>query len=121
MKVTTNRTYWPTTGGAVALQPGWFEGHSTALMYINLGEGTTPKNYSLPMQPVFEIVGPNNDPYPGLEMCLPQVSPPENLTVHDGDNATIQIVMNAKHGAALFSVSQIPFLRRFLRITRKLY
>ncbi|KAI9667105.1 MAG: hypothetical protein M1831_001282 [Alyxoria varia] len=74
-----------------------------------MGEGTTPDNYSLPMQPVFELVGPSNDPYPDLGFCLPQVSPPKNLTVKDGDNATIQVVMNAKHGAALFSCVDITF------------
>ena len=74
-------------------------------MYINLGIGTIPQNYSLIMQPVFEIIGPQNDAYPGSSVCLPQVPMPANLTVNEGDNATIQLVENAKHGAALFSVS----------------
>jgi hypothetical protein len=40
LSTSTNRTKWPVTGGAVAVQPGWFQGHSKALMYINLGLGT---------------------------------------------------------------------------------
>lgn len=103
--MTTNRTYWPIGGGAVAFQPGWFQGHKTAFLYVNLGIGTNPENYSLIMQPVFQITGPQNDAYPGSNLCLPQVPTPANLTVNEGDNATIQVVENAKHGAALFSVS----------------
>ncbi|KAM0626316.1 hypothetical protein ACHAPW_008353 [Verticillium nonalfalfae] len=38
--LTQNRTYWPTTGGAVAFQPGWFQGHLTATIHINMGFGT---------------------------------------------------------------------------------
>lgn len=106
---TTNRTLWPITGGAIALQPGWFQGHATAFMYINLGFGTDgpgggPKNMSFPMVPVFQLVGPSKNPYPGT-MCLPQVPLPANTTVKPGDNATIQVVETALHGAALYSVS----------------
>ena len=61
------------------------------------------------MQPVFQITGPQNDAYPGYGICLPQVPMPTNLTVNEGDNATIQVVENAKHGAALFSCVDITF------------
>ena len=104
MPLTTNRTLWPVTGGAIALQPGWFTGHATAFFYINLGEGTIPINMSLPMMPVFQIVGPTKDPYPG-GFCLPQVPLPAGYNAKIGDNATIQVVEAAIHGAALYSVS----------------
>jgi hypothetical protein len=39
MPTTKNRTYWPTTGGALAFQPGWFSGHQTAMIYVNIGFG----------------------------------------------------------------------------------
>lgn len=108
-----NRTYWPTTGGAIALQPGWFQGHQTAFMYINLGYGTDgpdggPPNMSNPMVSPFQIIGPSANPYPGT-ICLPEVPLPANASVKAGDNATIQVVEIAKHGAALFSVcSTLP-------------
>lgn len=108
-----NRTYWPTTGGAIALQPGWFQGHQTAFMYINLGYGTDgpdggPPNMSNPMVSPFQIIGPSANPYPGT-ICLPEVPLPANASVKAGDNATIQVVEIAKHGAALFSVcSNLP-------------
>jgi hypothetical protein len=110
MKVTTNRTYWPTTGGGLAFQPGWFQGHATAFMLVNMGFGNTgpdggPPNMSNPIVPVFQILGPTKNPYPGT-MCLPQIPLPANITVNPGDNATIQIVELAVHGAALYSVSQ---------------
>lgn len=113
MRTTTNRTLWPTTGGAIAIQPGWFQGHATAFFYINLGFGTDgpdqgPPNMSFPMVPVFQIVGPSKNPYPGT-FCLPQVPLPANTTVNVGDNATIQVVEVAIHGASLFSCVDITF------------
>ncbi|MCJ1376760.1 hypothetical protein MMC20_008005 [Loxospora ochrophaea] len=108
MPSTTNRSLWPVSGGAIALQPGWFQGHATALFYINLGEGTIPINMSLPMVSVFEITGPSKEPYPG-GFCLPQVPLPANFTANIGDNATIQVVETAVHGAALYSCVDITF------------
>lgn len=112
--VTTNRTYWPTTGGAIAFQPGWFQGHATALMYINLGFGTDgpgggPQNMSNTMVSPFQILGPSKNPYPGT-VCLPEVPLPANTTVKAGDNATIQVVETAVHGASLFSCVDITFV-----------
>jgi len=113
MPPSTNRTLWPTTGGAIALQPGWFQGHATAFFYMNLGFGTDgpgggPPNMSFPMTPVFQIVGPSKNPYPG-SFCLPQVTLPVNTTVNVGDNATIQVVETAVHGAALYTCVDITF------------
>lgn len=102
--ISQNRTLWPVTGGAVGIQPGWFRGHASAFMYVNLGDGTVPENYSLIMQPVFEIIGPNNDFYNG-SICLPHVPLPANYTAVVGNNATIQVVEAAQHGAALYNVS----------------
>ena len=111
MPVSENRTLWPVGGGAVALQPGWFQGHATAFFYINLGDGTIPLNMSLPMQPVFQIVGPTREPYPG-SLCLPQVPLPANYTAVVGNNATIQVVETAVHGAALYNVSLLAKIFR---------
>ncbi|OXV11475.1 hypothetical protein Egran_00763 [Elaphomyces granulatus] len=91
MPTSTNRTKWPTQGGAISLQPGWFQGHKTAFVYFNLGLGTVPPNMSHVMLPPFQIVGPTNNPYPGT-FCLPQVPLPANISVNVGDNATIQCV-----------------------------
>ncbi|AEO65554.1 b58c7155-1e55-4bd5-a536-3cbf0e6c896c [Thermothielavioides terrestris] len=106
---TTNRTYWSTKGGAVAFQPGWFQGHATAFIYVNLGFGTEPPNMSNPMVPPFQILGPSKQPYPGT-VCLPQVPLPVNASVNVGDNATIQLVELAVHGAALYSCVDITFV-----------
>lgn len=107
MPTSTNRTKWPVTGGAVGFQPGWFSGHKTALLYVNLGLGTEPLNMSHNMIPVFSISGPSNNMYPG-SICLLQVPLPANVSVNVGDNATIQVVEIAQHGAALYSVSGLP-------------
>lgn len=66
-----------------------------------------PWNMSFPMVPPFQILGPSKNPYPGT-VCLPQVPLPANTTVQPGDNATIQVVELAVHGASLFSVSLPP-------------
>lgn len=104
MEVSQNRTKWPVKGGAVGVQPGWFSGHSSAFMYINLGDDNVPRNYNMIMQPVFQIVGPSNTIYPG-SICLPQVPLPANYTAKVGNNATIQVIELAQHGAALYNVS----------------
>ncbi|KAJ5672537.1 hypothetical protein N7507_001664 [Penicillium longicatenatum] len=108
MPRSTNRTKWPVLGGAVAVQPGWFPGHSTALIYVNIGLGTIPENMSHPVVSPFQITGPTNNPYPGT-FCLPQVPLPANVSVKVGDNATIQVVETAKHGAALYNCVDITF------------
>ncbi|KAF4449215.1 gpi anchored protein [Fusarium austroafricanum] len=111
--VTTNRTYWPTKGGAIAFQPGWFRGHQTAFAYVNMGFGDDgpdggPANMTQPIVPMFQILGPTNNPFPGT-ICLPQVPLPHNVTVKAGDKATIQVVELAIHGAALYSCVDIIF------------
>lgn len=68
-------------------------------------------NYSTPLWPPFEIEGPTDNPYPGT-VCLPQVDIPPSLGVEVGQNATIQIIEAAVHGAGMFSVS-VPFPLRY--------
>ncbi|KAK2073443.1 hypothetical protein P8C59_007728 [Phyllachora maydis] len=109
MPTTTNRTFWPMGGGSLAYQPGWFQGHSTALMYVNLGYGTEPPNMSNPMVPPFQIIGPSKTPYAG-SVCLTQIPLPAGAAVQAGDNATIQLVETALHGAALYSCVDITFV-----------
>lgn len=106
MPTSRNRTKWPLKGGAVSIQPGWFPGHALAQIYINMGYGNEPLNYSHTMLPVFQITGPTNQEYGG-QFCLPQVPLPANYTPKVGDNATIQVIELAQHGAALYNVSLI--------------
>jgi hypothetical protein len=111
MPTSQNRTKWPLKGGAISIQPGWFPGHANALFYINMGYGNEPLNYSHAMLPVFQITGPSNQQYDGT-FCLPQVPLPANYTPQVGDNATIQIIEAAQHGAALYNVSSTVCIRR---------
>ncbi|BCR89385.1 copper acquisition factor BIM1-like domain-containing protein [Aspergillus chevalieri] len=108
MPTSTNRTKWPIRGGAISLQPGWFPGHSSGFMYMNMGFGTVPANMSNAMIKPFAFEGPSNLPYPGT-ICLPQVPLPAGHTVNVGDNATIQVVLAAQHGAALYNCVDITF------------
>lgn len=104
LPIAENRTNWPVTGGAVAFQPGWFTGHKNALLYVNIGFGTVPQNYSVPLAARFEIEGPTDYPYPGT-ICLSQLPIPEGFEVKVGDHATIQVIETALHGASMYSVS----------------
>lgn len=108
MPQTTNRTFWPVSGGALSVQPGWFPGHSKAFIYVNIGiqvEGqAAPPNMSHPVVPPFQVTGPSNLEYPG-QFCLPQIGMPANVSLQVGQNITLQVVEAAQHGAALFSVS----------------
>jgi hypothetical protein len=107
MPQTTNRTKWPVDGGAISVQPGWFPGHSSAYIYINIGINepghVAPRNMSHPVHPVMAITGPSNEEYPG-QFCIPQIGMPKNLDLKVGDNITIQVIETAQHGAALYSV-----------------
>ncbi|KAM0451443.1 hypothetical protein ACHAPV_005425 [Trichoderma viride] len=111
---TTNRTFWPTTGAPISFQPGWFVGHATAMLQVNLGlTSDGPDGGPLHMEhqivPKFGILGPSNNPFPGT-ICLDHVTVPTDIGVKAGVNATIQIVMSAQHGAALFSCVDITFV-----------
>lgn len=108
--MSTNRTLWPVKGGALAIQPGWFQGHNYAFFYVNIGINgpgeVAPPNMSHVVVPPFQIVGPDNVAYNGT-FCLPQVPLPTNLTFNIGDNITIQVIETAQHGAAIYNVRSI--------------
>lgn len=110
MPTSTNRSLWPVTGGALALQPGWFQGHSSAQFYINIGINgpgeLSPPNMSHPVVKNFGIIGPSNDEYNGT-FCLPQVPLVPNVTFSIGDNITIQVVEVAQHGAAIYNCADV--------------
>ncbi|KAK5109881.1 hypothetical protein LTR62_006488 [Meristemomyces frigidus] len=113
MPQTTNRTFWPVSGGALSIQPGWFPGHSKAFIYINIGiQGPgdlAPPNMSHTVVPAFEVTGPSNENYPG-QFCLPQVGMPADANLSVGQNITIQVVEAAQHGAALYSCVDVTLV-----------
>lgn len=120
LSLTQNRTYFPTSGGTLAFQPGWFIGHSKGFLHANLGYGTDgpdggPLHMTVPLVPRFAIIGPSNNPWPGT-LCLPNVSIPADAGLKAGDNATLQISLTAQHGAALFSVSGFGKMRWIFRV-----
>lgn len=108
MPLSRNRTRWPYKGGAISIQPGWFQGHQKALFYINMGISAAgheaPPNMSHPLVPPFQIIGPSDETYAG-QFCLPQVPMPVNVSLSVGDNVTIQVIEVAQFGAALYNVS----------------
>lgn len=116
--VTTNRTNWPISGGALSIIPGWNAGHPTSFFYINMGFGSEPPNMTNVINPVFQITGPSRDPFPG-QFCFRDLPLPKNASVKVGDNATIQVIQVALHGASLYNVSSPPSVS-FEKATRLL-
>jgi len=107
LPTSTNRTLWPLTGAApVILQPGHQANHDWGMLWVNIGLGTQPANFSTQMMPEFSFTFPSDKAYES-QICLPDVTLPEPVrgAVKEGDNATIQIVETAKHGGSLYSVS----------------
>lgn len=84
--------------------PGWNAGHPSAFFYVNMGYGSQPVSMTNVMLPVFQMTGPSRDPYPG-SFCLTDVPLPVNASLKVGDNATIQVIQVALHGASLYNVS----------------
>lgn len=68
-----------------------------------MGYGNEPLNYSHAITN-FVITGPSNQQYEG-NFCMPQVPLPAGYEPQIGDNATIQVIELAQHGASLFNVS----------------
>jgi hypothetical protein len=116
MPMSTNRTLWPIKGGAIAIQPGWFPGHSSAQFYFNMGYGNEPLNYSHAITN-FAITGPSNVQYEGT-FCMPQVPLPTGYEPKVGDNATIQVIELAQHGASLFNVSIVSIVTKVQALTK---
>lgn len=108
---TSNRTAWPTTGGALALIPI----HAFDLMTVNIALGNNidesqdSNPYSVPMVPLFNQTGANST------FCIPKVKIPKKIAdqVHAGVNATIQVVMLTATNAALYSVCEPVFFFSF--------
>jgi len=107
MPMSQNRTKWPIKGGAISIQPGWFPGHASAQFYFNMGYGNEPLNYSHSIMN-FAISGPSNQQYEGT-FCMPQVPLPLGYEPKIGDNATIQVIELAQHGASLYNCVDITF------------
>lgn len=93
--------------------PGWNAGHPSAFFYVNMGYGSQPVSMTNIMLPVFQMTGPSAVPYPG-SFCLTDVPLPVNASLKAGDNATIQVIQVALHGASLYNVSffflSFPFI-----------
>lgn len=99
---TTNRTAWPTNGGALSLIPI----HPFALMTVNIAIGNSINEnqdsnpYSVPMVPLFNQTGANST------FCLPKIKIPKSIAgqVKAGVNATIQVIQLTATNAALYGV-----------------
>jgi hypothetical protein len=112
MPVTSNRTYWPSTGGAIAFKPSFLEGQPTAQIFINLGLGTDYinsdqlqlNNMNISMVSQLGIQGLSGSTPFSSTVCLPHVPLAASVNVKSGDLATIQLIQLAVNGDAMYSV-----------------
>ncbi|KAG0130697.1 hypothetical protein HOY82DRAFT_486311 [Tuber indicum] len=104
---TTNRSQWPTSGGALSLIPI----HAFALTTVNIALGSDidenilSNPYNVSMVPLFNQTGANST------FCLRKIKIPKKIVgdVADGVNATIQVIQLTGTGAALYSCIDITF------------
>ncbi|KAH7020990.1 uncharacterized protein B0I36DRAFT_367453 [Microdochium trichocladiopsis] len=116
LPTSTNRTLWPLNGPVpLILEPGHQANHDWGMIWVNIGLGTIPTNFTTQMMHEFSFTFPSDGVYDN-QICLPEVTLPSavrNLVssgqVKAGDNATIQVVESAKHGGALYSCIDITF------------
>ncbi|PWW75754.1 hypothetical protein C7212DRAFT_201800 [Tuber magnatum] len=104
---TTNRSQWPTNGGALSFIPIHAFGLTTINIALgsNIDEKILSNPYNVPMVPLFNQTGANST------FCLPKIKIPKKIAgdVDDGINATIQVIQLTGTGAALYSCIDITF------------
>lgn len=76
-----------------------------------MGFGSVPPNMTNVMHPIFQLVGASKDPYPG-HFCFPDLPLPKDFKAKVGDNATIQVIQVALHGASLYNCADITFVEK---------
>lgn len=97
----TNRTLWPLSGGAVALDLH----HPWTYVYINLGLGTSYPTFNISLTPeLLNVTG--NGTY-----CIPAIKLPTGLTINEGQQASVQVVTGGQSGSALYNVGYSIFRR----------
>ncbi|KAM3079662.1 hypothetical protein ACMFMG_006075 [Clarireedia jacksonii] len=96
---TLNRTIYPTTAFPIALSLH----HPWTYIFVNLGLGSNVTNFNISLTPA-----PLNETGAG-ELCLGDFVLPEGVALHDGLNATLQVVTVGESGSALYNCADITF------------
>jgi hypothetical protein len=90
-----DRTEWPIAGGQLAFRAGHAEAKTA--VYLSLGNNPAKEDFNITIVDVFTQVGLG-------EFCWNSLELPGNLTVKDGQNATIQVVQQGHDGDGLYNV-----------------
>ncbi|KAK3329226.1 hypothetical protein B0H66DRAFT_609953 [Apodospora peruviana] len=94
-----NRTDWPLTGGSVKLDLH----HPWSYVFINLGLGENVTVFNYTLTPSLVNSTGNGS------LCIPSLPLPADLSVSDGDLASIQVVTSGASGSALYNCADITF------------
>jgi len=89
-----NRTEWPLDGGSLKLELH----HPWSYVFVNLGLGENVTVFNYTLTPSLVNTTGNGT------LCIPKLPLPADLTVADGDQASIQVVTSGHTGSALYNV-----------------
>ncbi|KAI6249286.1 hypothetical protein HI914_02642 [Erysiphe necator] len=99
--VSSQRTLYPITGGAIGLEIG----HAQTNIQVLIAFSSTPTtNFKTVLRKTFTESGMG-------KFCLTNVNMPKELDIHEGTNATIQVITNSDDEAmgGYYSCSDITF------------
>jgi hypothetical protein len=93
----TSRTKWPLSGGSqLSIEAGHDEANTA--VYLALGNNPSADDFTIVVKDEFLQIGLGT-------FCWNDLTFPANLTVKEGDNATIQVVQQGHTGGGLYNVS----------------
>ncbi|KAI5846066.1 hypothetical protein BZA05DRAFT_137914 [Tricharina praecox] len=103
----SNRTRWPTTGGAVSFEAGHDEANTA--VYLALGNNPTKDDFTIVLKDTFLQVGLGT-------FCWNELEVPSSVNATDGQNATIQVVQQGHDGGGLYNCADITFTSASVRV-----
>jgi hypothetical protein len=92
-----NRSTWALDGGSIKIE---FH-HPFTYVWFNLGLGAVPAAFNISLTPM-----PLNETGNGT-ICIPKFPLPADLSVAEGDEASLQVVTVGDSGSALYNVSSL--------------
>ncbi|KAF8540181.1 hypothetical protein BDD12DRAFT_689048, partial [Trichophaea hybrida] len=95
-----NRAPWPLTGGQISIETEHAEAETA--VYLALGNNPKAEDFTIILKDPFLEIGIGT-------FCWNDLPVPKNISVKDGDNATIQIVQGGHTSGGLYNCVDITF------------
>jgi len=91
----STRTSWPIAGGQLSFEAGHDEANTA--VYLALGNNPKKEDFTITVVDTFNQIGLGTFCWNTLEL-------PRNLSITDGQNATLQVVQQGHDGGGLYNV-----------------